>query len=98
MSGMCAITRISRLDHSVPALALVERDADAFFFTPNDMATPLELIARYKSVKRSGINKGVTTSSAAPVSEMLRTMQSIPPSPNPMVPAFNVRRRSAVLS
>ena len=48
MSEMCAITGSSRLDHSVPALALVERDADAFFFTPNDMATPLELIARYK--------------------------------------------------
>ena len=48
------------------------------------------------SVKRSGMNKGVTTSSAAPVSEILRTVQSIPPPPNSIVPAFKVRWRGAI--
>jgi hypothetical protein len=48
------------------------------------------------SVKRSGMNKGVTTSSAAPVSETLRTVQSIPPPPNSIVPAFKVRCRAAI--
>jgi hypothetical protein len=50
---------------------------------------------RTKSVKRSGMKSGVTTSSAAPVSERFLTVQSIPPPPNSIVPAFNMRRRWA---
>jgi hypothetical protein len=50
---------------------------------------------RTKSVKRSGIKSGVATSSAAPVSERSLTVQSIPPPPNSIVPAFKMRRRWA---
>jgi hypothetical protein len=31
-----------------PKVPLIESDAYPFFFTPNDMASPLELIAPYK--------------------------------------------------
>jgi len=42
------------------------------------------------------MNSGVTTSSAAPVSEMLRTVQSIPAPPNDIVPAFSIRCLGAI--
>ena len=42
-------------------------------------------------VNRSGMPTGLLTSSAAPVSEKLRTVQSIAPPPNSMVPAFSTR-------
>jgi hypothetical protein len=48
------------------------------------------------SVKRSGMKSGVTTSSAAPVSEMLRTVQSIAAPPNDIVPAFSIRCLAAI--
>ena len=41
------------------------------------------------------MKSGVTTSSAAPPAETLRTVQSIPPPPNEIVPAFSTRRRGA---
>src|SRR6202022_1851020 len=49
-----------------------------------------------KSVKRSGIKSGVTTSSAAPVSEKFLTVQSIAPPPNSIVPALRTRFRVAM--
>src|ERR1700722_2022195 len=48
------------------------------------------------SVKCSGNQSGVITSSAAPDVEMLRTVQAIVVAPNPIVPAFNTRLRGAV--
>jgi hypothetical protein len=76
--------------------ALVERDADPSFFAPDDVAGPLGLSARHKSVKRSGIKSRVTTSSAAPVSERFLTVQSIAPPPNSIVPALRTRFRDAM--
>jgi hypothetical protein len=50
------------------------------------------------SVKRSGIPTGELTSSAAPVSEKLRIVQSMAaPPPNEILPDFNNRRRGDVL-
>jgi hypothetical protein len=42
------------------------------------------------------MKSGVTTSSAAPVSEMLRTVQSIAAPPNDIVPAFSIRCLAAI--
>jgi hypothetical protein len=49
-------TGSNQLDRFGPNVALVERDAYTFFFAPNDMASPLELIARYK--KREAVRDG----------------------------------------
>src|SRR5882762_11095497 len=43
-----------------PAAASVERDADPLFPAPDDATRPFQLLARTTSVKRSGINSGVT--------------------------------------
>ena len=51
------------------------------------------LFARRTRVKWSGIPTGVTTSSIAPVSDILRTMQVIALPPNSIVPAFKTRLR-----
>jgi hypothetical protein len=48
-------------------------------------------------VNLSGMKSGVTTSRAAPVSEMLRMVQSITPPPKLIDPALSTRRRGAVL-
>jgi hypothetical protein len=48
------------------------------------------------SLNRSGMKSGVTTSRAAPVSEILRTVQSIAPPPKLMDPALRTRRRGAI--
>jgi len=50
-----------------------------------------------RSVKFSGMPTGEVTSSAAPVSEKFRTVQSIAPPPNEIFPDFSSRRRGAVL-
>ena len=47
-------------------------------------------------VKRSGMKSGVTTSRAAPLSEMFLTVQSIAPPPNAIDPALSIRRRGAI--
>jgi hypothetical protein len=49
------------------------------------------------SVNLSGMPTGEITSSAAPVSEKFRTVQSIAPLPNEIFPNFSSRRRGAVL-
>ena len=76
--------------------ASVECDTDPLLFAPHDMAGPLKLVARHKKRKAVGDEEWLTTSSAAPVSEMFRTVQSIPPPLNSIVPAFSVRRRAAI--
>src|SRR5258706_9465 len=43
------------------------------------------------------MKSGLTTSSAAPASETLRTIQSIAPPPDSIEPAFKVRRRVELL-
>jgi hypothetical protein len=48
------------------------------------------------SLNRSVMKSGVTTSRAAPVSEILRTVQSIAPPPKLMDPALRTRRRGAI--
>jgi hypothetical protein len=72
----------------------VERDADPPLLAPGDMAGPLHLVCRDDQL--SGMKSGVTTSSAAPVSEMLLTVQSIVPPPNAIDPALITRRRGAI--
>jgi hypothetical protein len=47
-----------------------------------------------KSVKRSGIYSGLTTSRAAPTSDTLRTVHSTAVSLNSIEPVFNRRRRA----
>ena len=49
-----AKTGSNQLDHFVPNRGLVERDAYTFFLAPNDMASPLELIARDKEREAVG--------------------------------------------
>jgi hypothetical protein len=44
-----------------------------------------------------GYAEGEMTSSAAPLSEKFRTVQSMAPPPNEILPAFNSRRRAAAL-
>jgi len=50
-----------------------------------------------RSVKCSGMPTGEVTSSAAPVSDKFRTVQSMAPPPNCNLPDFNSVRRGAVL-
>ena len=78
------------------AAALIERHADPLFLAPDDRHGFFKFSLGTHSVNRSGMNRGVTTSSAAPVSDMLRMVQSIPPPPNSMVPAFSFRWRGAI--
>ena len=49
------------------------------------------------SLNRSGMKSGVTTSRAAPVSDKLRTVQSIVSPPQLMDPPLKMRRRGAAL-
>jgi hypothetical protein len=73
----------------------VERHPQPFFLAPDDVTRPLQLLAlndRRETIRKKS---GVATSSAAPVSESLRTVQSIVPPPNEMVPAFRMRWRGA---
>src|SRR5258708_36628682 len=76
-------------------------------FDPQSNATPMRFSLRQTtwqgrrkpsatSVKCSGIPIGLVTSSAAPVLDQLRTMQSIAPPLNSMVPAFKTQCRGAV--
>jgi hypothetical protein len=48
-------------------------------------------------VNCAGIPSGLVTSSAAPVSEMFRTVQSIEPPPKWMCPPFSTRCLVAIL-
>jgi hypothetical protein len=77
-------------------MALVERDADPIFFTPNDVAGPLDLIACYKKREAVRNEQRGDYFERSTGSEMFRTVQSIPPPPNSIVPAFNMRRRGAI--
>jgi hypothetical protein len=52
-------------------------------------------ISRLKHAKRAGPS-GLAMSRAAPVAEILRTVQSIAPPPNSIVPAFNMRCLAAI--
>jgi hypothetical protein len=47
-------------------------------------------------IKLSGNHKGLVTSSAAPESEMLRTVQGKVPPPNSIDPVLNIRRLGAI--
>ena len=75
----------------------VELHAYTLHFAPDDMAWPLELVARYKKRKVVGDEKRAHDFKRRPVSETLRTVQSIPPPLNSIVPTLNVRRREAAL-
>jgi hypothetical protein len=75
---------------------LIEHDTDPLLFPPDDGQGRFNWALGTKSVKRSGMNNGVSTWSAAPVSNRLRTVQSMPPPPKSIVPAFKMRRRGAI--
>jgi hypothetical protein len=75
--------------------ALIERDSDPCLFAPYDMAGPLKLVARHEKHKAVGDEERAHNFKRAPLSEMFRTVQSIPPPLNSIVPALNVRRREA---
>jgi hypothetical protein len=68
---------------------------DPLLFSPDDAAWQMEVIGL--DHQRSGMPTGEVTSSAAPVSERLRTVQSKAAPPNEILPAFKNRRRGAVL-
>jgi hypothetical protein len=54
---------------------------------------PLKCSAEITSLNSLGIPSWLSTSSAAPVAEMLRTTQSIPAPSNAIVPLFSTRWR-----
>jgi hypothetical protein len=74
----------------------IERDADAFLFPPDNVTAPLQLIGWNDQRESVGNKSGLTTSSAAPVSERLRTIQSTTPPPDSIEPVFKIRRRGAI--
>jgi hypothetical protein len=70
---------------------LSEPNADPVRFAPDHLAAMRGAVRQKDQRKRSGMPTALVTSKAAPVSDQLRTTQSIAPPPNSIAPAF--RRR-----
>jgi hypothetical protein len=77
-------------------VASIEGDADPLFLAPDDVTGQVQPGSLEDQQKLSGMPTGLVTSSAAPIFDMLRTMQSIAPPPNSIVPAFKTRWRANI--
>jgi hypothetical protein len=68
----------------------VECDADLLFLAPDRVATTHEMVGFDDEREICGMPTGLATSIRAPLDEMLRTVQSIPPPPsNARVPRLS---------
>jgi hypothetical protein len=68
---------------------LIEGDTDPHFFAPDDTAGQMIALRHQGELRRDSNRAGDIE--AAPVAEILRTVQSIAPPPNSIFPAFKTR-------